>query len=504
MKKDKLLEALDGISEKYINEAAPKGIGKKSAVLSKAGLIAACFVLVCGIALLIPLSKKEPPENIPSGDVAWGSAEETGVETETEESTASITEDTETKLPPVTETDSAPSSETESTPGTESDETTPSEPVYINGLPALNQSSLPSGFGYEGLSVFYPWELDTNNPWNDNVSLATLPVFENYVAKTSQGLYGMAPIFLSEEDMIERLQTVAEKHGKEIKCTVYERIGKYSSNDEDEFGTLEVYGICEDVILSVGSMGGVSCYFDYSRVWYEMSDAERAEHGAYDIKPIELGPLTPKSDTVTKEELNLIIDLINSVFPDSISTDVSEGYREIGYAGKTGEKSIFPYVYFFDRSDDVTENILNYNFSSYRIIFSDDMSRIEGFSLPSDMSLYTGKLGDYPIITADEARAYLLAGDYLTTVPEFEMIAETISYDQVHKCELVYLTSMLNRQFLPYYKFHVRIKDGESPVVNADGELLKHYGVFYVPAVREEYLLDYSPSIGIWQPTANK
>lgn len=504
MKKDKILDLLDGISEDFVNEAAPKAAVRKNVLWARISAIAACFAIVCTAALLIPLSKKEPPENIPSGDVVSNSAEETGVKTETDESSGPITEDTETVLPPETETDSDHSTETESTPGTETEEKTPSEPVYVNGLPVLKQSSLPSGFGYEGLSVFYPWELDTNNPWNDNVSLATLPVFENYVVKTSQGLYGMAPIFLSEEDMTERLYAAAEEYGKEIKCTVYHREAKYGGRDDSEFGTVEAFGICEDVILSVGSKGEVSCYFDYSRVRYHMSDTERAEHGAYDIKPIELGQLTPKSDTVTKEELDLIIDLINSAFPNSISTDVSEGYREISYAGKTGEKRMFPYVYFFDRADDVTENILNYNFRSYRISFSDDMSKIEGFSLPSDMSLYTDKLGDYPIITADEARAYLLAGDYLTTVPEFEMVSDVISSDQVQKCELVYLRSHLNTCFLPYYKFHVRIRDLETPVLNGDGEMLKHYGVFYVPAVREEYILDYSPSIGIWQPTKNK
>ena len=92
--------------------------------------------------------------------------------------------------------------------------------------------------------------------------------------------------------------------------------------------------------------------------------------------------------------------------------------------------------------------------------------------------------------------AYLLAGDYVTTIPEFVMISDTISSEQVHKCELVYLMSTLNEYFMPYYKFYVRIKDDETPVVNENGEMLKHYGVFYVPAVREEYISDYSTAIG--------
>ena len=86
MKKDKILDLLDGISEDYVNEAAPKAAVRKNVLWARIAAIAACFAVVCTAALLIPLSKKEPPENIPSGDVVSNSAEETGVKTKTDES----------------------------------------------------------------------------------------------------------------------------------------------------------------------------------------------------------------------------------------------------------------------------------------------------------------------------------------------------------------------------------------------------------------------------------
>ena len=509
MKHEKLAEALDLIDEKYVNEGAPKGNTKKPQFLLKAAVVAAVFVLLVGTALIFPLSEKKPPENIPSPDEITSDRTETvyGGENTTENLPDSdfITSDTTESVPNTENTEEITTNTEEITQSTEKNtESEPSvtdEPEYVNGLPVLKQSKISGGgFGYEGLSVFYPWELDSNNPWNEGTYLETLSVFKNYVAEVSEGLYGQAPIFLNEEEMTERLYAVAEKYGKEIKCTVYDREGKYGSyKDGDEYGTLVVFGICEDVILSVGSMGGIRFDFDYTIVDFYMSEEELAEHGSYDIKPMELDLLAPESETVTKEELDEIVALINSEFPNSIKEDVSETYIEISYKPRTGEKDVFPYVYFFDRSDDVTENILNFNFGSYRIGFSDDMSKITSVSVPSDRSVYTEKLGDYPIIDADTAMAYLLAGDYVTTIPEFVMISDTISSEQVHKCELVYLTSHLNEYFMPYYKFYVRIQDVEAPVVNENGEELKHYGIFYVPAVREEYISDYSTAInGQW------
>jgi len=485
MKKDKILDLLDGISEDYVNEAAPNAAGRKNMLWARLAAIAACFAVVCTAALLIPLSKKEPPENIPSGDVVSNSAEETGAKTETGESSGPITEDTETVLPPETETDSDHSTETESTSGTETEEETPSEPVYVNGLPVLKQSKISGGgFGYEGIYVADISELDNANPWDESTTLATLPVYKNLVREVSQGLYGQAPIFLSEEKMTEILYAEAERTGKEIERKEYSRLSKYGGND-DEYGCLAVFGVCEDVVIRVNSMGDVGYCFDI--YCYEGSIASGGVENKIDFsRPIELSEdLIPKGEAVTTEELTKIVEFINSMYPDTMSLEFSSSTSK-----GTG---------YYVQSDDYTENLLNCYFDRYSISLSEDRTQILSFSVPSDASVYTEKLGDYPIIAADTAMAYLLAGDYVTTIPEFVMITDTISSEQVHKCELVYLMSTLNEYFMPYYKFYVRIKDDETPVVNENGDTLKHYGIFYVPAVREEYISDYSTAInGQW------
>ena len=87
------------------------------------------------------------------------------------------------------------------------------------------------------------------------------------------------------------------------------------------------------------------------------------------------------------------------------------------------------------------------------------------------------KIGDYPIVTADEARKLLLEKHYITTVPD-EMPGE----EYIAHIELIYRTSRRDAIFMPYYKFFVEMPDMQRE----NG--LKTYGVFYVPAVKGEFL----------------
>ena len=86
------------------------------------------------------------------------------------------------------------------------------------------------------------------------------------------------------------------------------------------------------------------------------------------------------------------------------------------------------------------------------------------------------KIGDYPIITAKEAKESLAEGNYITTVP-YDMPG----MEYVKKAELIYRTGSLETYFMPYYRFYVEIPELEE-------EGLKTYGAYYVPAVEEEYL----------------
>lgn len=87
------------------------------------------------------------------------------------------------------------------------------------------------------------------------------------------------------------------------------------------------------------------------------------------------------------------------------------------------------------------------------------------------------KVGDYPIITAQQAQAQLVAGHYITSCG-WEMPGEAY----IRKVELMYRTGEYDEYFMPYYRFYVELLE-EAPV-----EGCMHLAAYYVPAVAEEYL----------------
>ncbi len=131
---------------------------------------------------------------------------------------------------------------------------------------------------------------------------------------------------------------------------------------------------------------------------------------------------------------------------------------------------------FYKKGDNDVEQIVNYNFN--RAVFyageSNELSMIRIFE--PDL---TKKVGDYPIITSDEALELLLEEKYITTVPY-----EVQGKEYVSKVELIYRTGQYEEYFMPYYRFYVEVPEETKE----DG--LKTYGAYYVPAVKGEYLSD--------------
>ena len=87
------------------------------------------------------------------------------------------------------------------------------------------------------------------------------------------------------------------------------------------------------------------------------------------------------------------------------------------------------------------------------------------------------KVGDYPIISREQARELLVNGSYLTSVPY-----EIPGSEYVKKVELIYRTGTHEQYFMPYYRFYVELPEEEQE----NGR--KTYGAYYVPAVDRSYI----------------
>lgn len=132
---------------------------------------------------------------------------------------------------------------------------------------------------------------------------------------------------------------------------------------------------------------------------------------------------------------------------------------------------------FYDTSGDDIHDIINYNFN--RVAFCcDDNGNLNMIRIyKPDLS---DKIGDYPIITVDDAKEFLSNGNFNTSVPY-----DFPGMEYVKKVELVYSnTYWLDKIYMPYYRFYIEIPELE----NRFGHGLKHYGIYYVPAVESKYI----------------
>ena len=162
----------------------------------------------------------------------------------------------------------------------------------------------------------------------------------------------------------------------------------------------------------------------------------------------------------------------------------------------------------YEGAGSMEEQILNAALrdGTFYATVKEDSSELDGMIRLCDWLIKAEKLGDYPLISVEEAKERLLQGKYVTSVP-YELPGE----DYVSAVELIYKNGPLEEYYLPYYRFYVEL----SPCVSTNGdsdsywqgvgvetwcqEPLVEYGAYYVPALPEEYLTNLTVYDGRFQ-----
>lgn len=131
----------------------------------------------------------------------------------------------------------------------------------------------------------------------------------------------------------------------------------------------------------------------------------------------------------------------------------------------------------YDAGETDAEGIANYNLCRASFVPTED-GRLGSIRIRNALAA-AETLGDYPIVSADDARQRLRAGNYQTSVP-----CALPEDADIAGVELVYRTGSREQLLLPYYRFYVRLPDTDMEY--ADG--LQLYGAYYVPAIADAYL----------------
>ncbi len=433
MRGEEFLEKMEYVAEDLIEEAGRPRKKKKRKVIALGGLAAGLAVAAGAAFYLGPGTEQFP----------LLTADSTEIQGETTAGGA---------LP------SVPAAETPSAaPGRE----TP--PVQTEELPLLTVSDgLNEGMGFEGMMAYEVSELVSGNPWKEGVELSTLPVYKNKL--TFQGETGRY-VGGDPEARKARLLDMAGRLGLDAETLTI------TDNAPDEAEREQI----TEKFASVGESVPEG-YFDPT-LYVAEGNGLRLEMEENMTVTVQFDPAVALPEGIllyqaSYGELEKTAEYLKSAYSGFLGMERPQTVISGGEYNIYGEQSYE--VSFYEGSGSLEEQIVQYNF--YRTSFYDWG---EGLSLARAWARdLSEKVGDYPIISADEARELLADGNYITTVCDPEKMP---GMDYVEKVELVYRTGDMEEYFMPYYRFLV-----ELPGYEREG--LRTYGAYYVPAVDAAYL----------------
>jgi len=309
---------------------------------------------------------------------------------------------------------------------------------------------LSSNMGFEGYMFYDISELDNGNPWDESMNIGSLPVYIN-------GSYDASgagvPKGMSESEMMDRLNSAASALDLNI--------------DSTEIITDGFAGKAQTVTeVRARTDGGMINVQADGTVVYFLSDEGGALPHEYSFT----------HSSTTHAEAEQVLIYFADIYSEFLGFEkpVTVSFGDYNIFGEF-ERSYAVY----DASGDDAEDILNYNFRS--VSFGpDDDGRLNVIRMYDGLRC-AEKLGDYPVISAQEAKERLVSGNYQTSVPE-----KFPGEEYIGKTELVYRTGRLEEVMLPYYRFYVQLPDDMNMSGSEIG--LKTYGAYYVPAISDEYI----------------
>lgn len=311
-----------------------------------------------------------------------------------------------------------------------------------DGLPFLMAEIDLGDMGYEGVTVYDISEFGSRNPWTQEVELETLPVYRNLAwVKGGSGVQ----VWYSAEELYAKAEEVAMLLNTEIISVEYGVIPEDLELFFEKEGVNEIKVQTPLGTIEINGNGEVCIGFEPALVLPE----EMTQYLLEQFAVLWTG--------------EYIVDTWVEYY------DSGEVIKEYGA---------------FKEGDNLEEQILNYNFERirFRQNWEEKLSSID-FGNQLDCAEL---LGRYPIISWETAQELLLNGAYVTSVPEIRLHGGMVREEYIAKVELVYHHSVLDKVFMPYYRFYLELTE-ETDM--AEG--LKSYGAFYVPAVSGEYLVNF-------------
>lgn len=324
--------------------------------------------------------------------------------------------------------------------------------IISNRLPKLNLTvNCGDGMGFEGYFLKNPEDFESGNPWEYSVFTARLPVYENH-AHDEKG----TPCGLSEKQLEEMIDKATSALNEKTNNVSKEWANDLYGGYENDF----VYCInaeTDNASITANAAGGLTVIFNSPVVFPYDFTAEKA--GEY----------------FTDKYSELIASFISF---DSPEISISTSYNAYGEIRRT--------YTVYDSTGSKKDDIVNYNLN-FAELQADGNGALTAILIHFSSSV-TNKIAEYPIITESKAENKLVAGDYISSVVQYDFPGK----EYIAKTDLVY-KSEKGETVAPYYRFVVELPEAPDEIG------IKSYGIYYVPAVKDKYISNITLIDGVLQ-----
>ena len=351
--------------------------------------------------------------------------------------------------------------------------------IYAESVPiSISDIHYESGgMGFEGYILKDISELENGNPWTEDMVISKLPVYLNKAFDKESS--GAAPkVIYSEKEMKKILKKAASCLDLKIssmekiylkvnvKKTVKRRVNGVPVETETTYDTVLISMTAE---TSGGKLRVTA---------YDGSLTFTPNKGSIEI-PLDVYS-DPNEKTWSNETLFYLSGqyekLLKTLCISDVKAFINEQYDIYGNCWQH-----YGAVYEAPSGSD-EEKVKNFYLENPMIIFSKNSEGgIHHISFSEDAKTRE-YMGEYPIISLDEAKERLSLGYYSSSYPGAYKGEEYIA-----KAELMYRTSVKDEYIMPYYRFYICIDEDLNDGI-AEGT--HHYAAYYVPAISDEYIID--------------
>lgn len=320
-------------------------------------------------------------------------------------------------------------------------------------------------------------ELNAVNPWFEADGVTSLPVFKNlsYGGKLTTPTY-----YLTDNQLMTMAENAAKLLELEIIESEYKSVGATDQGQQPRYCLAakcggEKFGV-EFVEISAYSDGELKVDF----MTFNLSpNNDNDIFGLPDEYSCTVFDTSQEEAEKTIEYLYKNFKNIIQIDNPVITTYISGQFRSQNDDGSPDERLYSRRAYcLYENSDDIVEKILNYNFKI--VSFSAAGEGVGSISISNRLTA-ARYMGNYPLITQERAQALLLNGTYLNYISTDELKNQTLNEEDIKNVDLVYCKGD-NMYYAPYYRFFVELE--RPPFLDED---MLEYGLFYVPAIEEEY-----------------